>query len=237
MTGGRDKVSLILPLLGIICAGGIAFLAYELGSYQAGYAVLDVRREARANETRLAERDRTIESLRRQIAILETAREIDRETYALVEQNLEQLEGQIQSQEEELAFYQGIVSPEDGSAGLRIQSIDIEPLAPERHFLIRFVLVQAIVHSGRVTGGVELAVLGTSDDGVDAVLDLATLVGDESFAEISYDFRYFQTIEREVLLPPGFAAESVELRISPSEPRGAGLVQNYSWDVLSAEDR
>lgn len=224
--------AILLPVLAVACVAAIAFLGYELGRYRAGYSLLDVRRMADEHELYVAEQNETIEDLRRQIAILETAREIDRETYAQVEANLAQLQARIQAQEEELAFYQGIVSPEDGTAGLRVQSVEIEPADSDRQFLIRLVLVQAIVQSGRVAGSVQLRVSGLLDDR-EAVLELPSLVADESMASIGYEFRYFQTIERELELPAGFVARTVEVEIVPTEPRGAPLVQNYSWIALS----
>lgn len=210
---------------------GTAYLAYELGRHQAGFSLLDVRRQSQAWSIE-ADRYRTeIDDLRRQVAILETARDIDRETYSQVEENLAQLEAQIQSQGEELAFYQGIVSPTDGTAGLRIQAVELEPIDRERRYLVRVVLVQAIVHSGKVAGSVELRIIGASG-GADEALDLTSLVADSPVASIPYDFRYFQTIEREVQLPEDFTAEALEIEIQPSEPRGAAFVQNYSWEAL-----
>ena len=66
---------------GLICAlvlsGG--YLLYELGRLQGGYAVLDQRRVRIELQAALAERDAQTEELRRQIALLETSREIDRQ--------------------------------------------------------------------------------------------------------------------------------------------------------------
>ena len=64
-----------------------------------------------------------------------------------------ELQAQIQAQEEELVFYRGIVSPQDGVAGLRIQSLEVLPGDGENRYLLRLLLVQAIVHSRRVAGG------------------------------------------------------------------------------------
>ena len=61
------------------------------------------------------------------IAIFETSREIDKETYARIQANLADLQARIQSQEEELMVYRGIVSPQDGAQGLRIQSLAVTP--------------------------------------------------------------------------------------------------------------
>jgi hypothetical protein len=229
----KSKLQALVIVGALACVGAAGYLGYELGRYSAGYSLLDVRRAERKRDAALAERDGTIEELRRQVAILETARRIDRETYAQVEQNLEQLEAQMQAQAEQLAFYQGIVSPEDGVAGLRIQSVEMEPAPGERQYVLRLVLAQAMARSGKVAGSVELRIDGKL--GADSLsLGLSDLVRDADMSTIAYEFRYFQTIEREVQLPVGFVAETVELEISPTEPRGAApVVQDYSWQALS----
>ena len=77
-------------VLVLIVAG--LYLSFELGRYQAAYSQLDAWREAEAYQGEIAARNRTIDDLERQIAILETSGEIDRETYASVEANLAELQ-------------------------------------------------------------------------------------------------------------------------------------------------
>ena len=127
---------------------------------KAGYSMLDHRRERAALAERLAEEQGASDELRRQLAIAETAGDIDRATYSQVESTLGELQAQIQAQEEELVFYRGIVSPQDGVAGLRIQSLEVLPSDGERRYLLRLLLVQAIVHSRRVSGAVKLQLEG-----------------------------------------------------------------------------
>lgn len=220
---------MIVGAIGLACLVAVVYLSYELGRYQAGYAIMDVRRAAATREDLISEQASQIEALERQVAILETAREVDRETYAQVEANLTQLERQIQTQQEELAFYQGIVSPEDGASGLRIQSFSVEPGRSERTYSIRLVLVQAIVHSQRVTGSVKLLVSGRSQSGERVALDLPALGVADAAAEARYGFRYFQTLGFDVMLPLGFAAESVEVEVQPAQPSGPAIVASYAW--------
>jgi hypothetical protein len=209
-----------------------AYLSFELGRYQAGYSVLDHRRElAAANEGR-AELERTAEELRRQVAILETSKEIDRETYAQVKADLSELQAKIQAQEEELVFYRGIVSPQDGVAGLRIQSVDVLPSDAERRYLLRLVLVQAIVHSRKVAGAVRLQVEGTLD-GQPASHDVRDLITEGGVYDMDFEFRYFQGLECEIVLPVGFEPERLLVEIVPSEKRAEHVNQTFQWAVIA----
>jgi hypothetical protein len=221
--------TVLVPALGYLC--------FELGRYQAGYSMLDQRREMAHARQQLTEERAASEELRRQVAILETSREIDRETYARVEADLGELQAQIQAQEEELVFYRGIVSPQDGVAGLRIQSLEVVPADAERHYVLRLVLVQAIVHSRRVAGVVRLHLQGTRD-GQPASYDLEELATAEGNGaggyDMAYSFRYFQGLECELVLPVGFEPASLLVEIWPSEPRGERVQQTFEWSAVGA---
>ena len=119
--GGRPIWVLALA---VFVAAGSLYLAYELGRYRSGFSLLDQRRERATLTHQLADEKAVSDELRRQLAIGETAGEIDRATYAQVETTLADLHAQIQTQEKELVFYRGIVSPQDRVAGLRIQSLE-----------------------------------------------------------------------------------------------------------------
>jgi hypothetical protein len=207
------------------------YLSFELGRYQAGYSKLDERRQTAALQSALAGRDQVIEELRRQQAIFETSREIDRATYDQIETNLDQLQARIQAQEEELAFYRGIVSPNDGVVGLRIQDLEVLPANAEGRHLLRLILVQAIVHSQRVSGTVRLRLSGTLDDDA-AEFDLAQLVADGEAGEIAYGFRYFQSLEQDLVLPVGFEPDTVVVEIQPREPRGESVTRSFQWAAV-----
>lgn len=224
-------VSLAVYLVCAGVAGTGGYLLFELGRYQAGYSLLDHRRERAEAEEALAARNALVEDLRRQITLLETSREIDRETYAQVEKNLSQLQARIQAQEEEVAFYQGIVSPEDGVAGLRIQALEVSPADSEQRYTLRVVLVQAIIHERKVAGTVKFKIAGTRD-GQPTQLALSDLAPDGSTGDLAYAFRYFQDLEQELTLPAGFEPDRIEVEIRPTEPRGEQVLQSFQWSAI-----
>ena len=220
MPTSKRLLPALITTLGIISFALIAWLGYELGRYRAGYALFDVRREALGRDASIADQAAHIEDLERQIAILETAREIDAQSYSQVEANLDELEAQIVAQQERLRFYQGIVSPDDGEAGLRIQDFEVISEAGGEGYIVRVLLVQAIVHNESVTGSVELTLSG-SDGDEPVVLSVAE--------PADYAFRYFQSIDFPVTLPAGFVAETVEVTVVPGNSRDAGLAQSFAW--------
>src|SRR5690606_14768964 len=100
------------------------------------------------------------------------------------------LQERIRAQEEELVFYRGIVSPQDGIAGLRVQSLEAIPGDAERRYSLRLVLVQAIVQSRRVSGSVKVRLEGLKD-GEAASFDAEDLAVGNDY-DMDYEFRYFQ---------------------------------------------
>jgi hypothetical protein len=226
MTRRRRPVS-ILALAGALTVGSL-YLAFELGRHQGGYSILDHRRDRAELAARLAEERAASDELRRQLAIVETASEIDRATYDQIRTTLSELEAQIQTQEEELVFYRGIVSPQDGVAGLRIQSLEVLPADGEGRHLLRLLLVQSIVHSRRLSGNVKLQLEGMRD-GQMMAFDVAELVAEGEPYDMAYEFRYFQGLEIELQLPAGFEPLSVVVEIWPNEARAERINQTFEW--------
>jgi hypothetical protein len=219
-------------VLVVAIAVGGAYLSFELGRLQSGYSVLDARRQSEEFNVMLAERDVMLEELQRQVARLETSREIDRETYSSVEENLADLQARIQAQEEELVFYRGIVSPGDGVAGLRIQNVEVEPGENGETHVLHLLLVQAIVNNDRVTGSVRARLIGTLD-GEEAEFGLDEIGFESDATDIPYGFRYFQTLDLGLMLPEGFEPSELEIQVWPRSPRGETIVQSFSWATIS----
>jgi len=211
---------------------GAAYLVFELGRYQAGYSLLDHKSEVERLRRQTREQAQRIDELERELAVLETSSEIDRETYARIKATLTELEAKLQAQEEELAFYRGIISPPDGQAGLRVQSVEVVPGNGEQRYVLRIVLMQAIAQNRKAAGVVRLRLAG-SLDGEPLALDLEELTGDAELAELEYDFRYFQGLEQEITLPVGFEPLDVEIEVRPSQPPGEPLTQTFDWAALA----
>jgi hypothetical protein len=212
--------------------GSAGYLTFELGRYQGGYSLLDQRREQESFQQLIREQAAEAEELRRQITVLQMSQEIDRETYAQVESDLSQLQQRIQAQEEELAFYQGIISPEDGNAGLRVQNFAVTAAELDRHYLLRLVLVQTISHDRRVSGTVRLIVEGTREGEV-AALSPGEVLPDEESGDIPFGFRYFQGLQREIVLPANFEPTQVSVEIWPEGSGGQRILHNYEWTVVA----
>lgn len=214
---------------GLILGVLLLYLMFELGRFQGGYSkVAELKRRAQFS-ARLDALQEQNEKLRQQVAAAELARDVDRKAYADVEKNLAELQAQVLKQREELTFYRGIVSPEDGIGGLRIQRFQVLPGVAPQEFRLRLVLVQSMRQDAVVSGAVHIRIegvvanrpvqLGLAESGVSEGAD----------GRLPFQLRYFKNLERDVRLPTGFEprAVNVEVRSGNSPP----VRESYPWQV------
>jgi hypothetical protein len=217
-------VRAIVGGLAVICG----YLIFEFGRISAGYDILGIAAERQAHEAHVADRDGTIASLRQEVALLETHRNVEQESYKEVEAGLLDLQAKIQEQQDAIAFYRGIVAPSDGNAGLRVQDLKVTRGGKEREFNVRLVLVQAMKHDRKVSGDVSVTVEG-KQNGVATALSLAQLVADRSDAKWVYSFRYFQDFDRQIILPDGFAPERITVEVHSRTRSIASIEDSFVW--------
>jgi cell division protein FtsB len=216
------RVALVL-FIAVLC-----YLVFEFGRIQANYNIIDAAKEREAYETRISELNAEIDALKEQVAKLNTDREIDHESYKEVEASLTSLQSKIQEQNDAIAFYRGIVSPEDGTAGLRVQDMKLTRGAAERAFNVRLVLVQSLQHDRKVSGDVSLSVEG-EQDGATTTYDFAQLLPDEADGSWPFSFRYFQDFDREIVLPDGFTPERITIEVHSKTRSIKSIERSYSW--------
>jgi hypothetical protein len=217
-----------LLLLAFSAAG---WLIFEYGRLRGGYDRLEAAHQQRELRERIDVLEKRNASLRGELVLVETSRDVDREAYAQVEQNLGELQAQILEQRKELGLYRGIVSPADGSAGLRVQEIDVIPRADAAHFTLRLVLVQQLKPDQRVSGVVGLTLDG-AEQGRTVTYPMTDLTPDK-IRDIRFSFKYFQDFEQELVLPEGFRPERVHVEIQPDGRSAERIRQSFEWSAIA----
>jgi hypothetical protein len=206
------------------------YLLFEFGRLQAEYNIVEAVSERRAHEAEVQGLEEQIAALKQEVALQETHREIDREAYQVVEARFSELESKIQEQSDAIAFYRGIVSPKDGSRGLRIQDLKLSRGSEERHYNLHVVLVQVMQHDRTVKGVVEFIVEG-AQDGVPASYELSQLLPEGGNSNWPFAFRYFQDFDRELILPDGFTPEKISIEVISTTKSISNVKQSFDWQV------
>lgn len=212
-------------LVGIV----LLYLVYEWGRFEGGYSKVAEVQRRRALSAQIEKLEQENEKLRAEVASTQLARDVDRKAYADVEKNLADLQAQVLRHREELTFYRGIVSPEDGIGGLRIQSFNVLAGGVDGHYRLRLVLVQSMRQDAVVSGTVNLQIEGVQANRP-VMLSLADAGGKtRDDGQVAIRFRYFQNLEQDIVLPEGFEprAVNVEVRAGRLDP----VRESFPWQV------
>lgn len=211
-----------------VMVGVCSYLIFEFGRIQADYNIVEATGERQAYQHRIATLEAEIVAFKEQLALLETHQDIDREAYKEVESSLTALQAKIQEQQDAIAFYRGIVSPEDSKPGLRVQNLRLTRGKSERTYNIRLVLVQSMRHDRKVSGDVNLSIDG-NQGGVEKTYGLAQLLPESEDVAWAFSFRYFQDFDRQVVLPDGFTPERIKVEVRSKTRSIASIEESYSW--------
>ena len=226
-TAGRTLA--IRAVIGVLVVVS-AYLVFEFGRIKAGYDTVEAGNASQAYEDHIMRLENKIINLKQKVAILETNREVDRESYKVVEESLLTLQVKIQEQRETIAFYRGIVSPSDGKSGLRVQDLTLTRGKQEREFNIRLVLVQAMKHDRKVSGDVNLTIAG-SIDGVEKSFVFTDLLPVDAERAWIFSFRYFQNFDRLVVLPDGFTPERITVGVRSRTRSISSIEESFAWET------
>lgn len=221
------RVMMMRLVLAVVIVG-VGYLVFEFGRIQANYNIVDARKERQAYEDRIQSLENDIVTLKEEVALLETHRDIDREAYNDVEASLIALQAKIQEQTDAISFYRGIVSPADGAAGLRVQNLRLTRGESERAYNVRLVLVQSLKHDRKVSGDVRLSIEG-EQAGAATTYGLSQLLPEEASANWAFSFRYFQDFDKEIILPDGFTPETITIEVRSKTRSIASIEESYSW--------
>jgi hypothetical protein len=217
----------VRPRLVLVAGAGAALaVAFLLGEWRGRENAVELQGEQAALRERLRALEKENRAAAEQVARLQTDARIDRETYAQVEEQLADLQGKIIEQQEELAFYRGIVGG-PGKGTLKVQDLSLLSL-PSSAFRLRFALARVEGAGQYVRGEVQLRIEGARAGRV-VSMDLASLVEGAGARPLPFNFRYFQDMEAEFQVPAGFTPQRVVVRIVP---RTGGLrpsVESFPW--------
>jgi len=225
---GRTALLVVLVLVVVTALGAGLF---ELGQVRGGFNREQAGVERDLLEGQLGELEQQEQLLRARIALLEESSRIDREAAAQLRATLAAQDQELTDLRQELMFYRGIVSPEDGQAGLRLQELTLEAAA-DGGFRFELVLIQALRHDRDQSGVARIRVSGSDADGPRelALPELATDGG----ASIPYTFRYFLRLTGEIHLPDGFIPEAVHVTLDPEVRGQADVERSFDWSGLVA---
>ena len=167
-------------------------------------------------------------------AHLQGGSKIERDAYEIANQNLVKLQQELLVQKEELAFYQGIVSPSDAELGVNLQTFEIRKKNNQSHFSFKMILTKSGKSTKKIQGAANVIIRGESGGKV-SELKMSELGLDKQANATKFAFRYFQVFEGDISMPEGFEPFEVEIGINPSTRKVKSFTETISWAELLSE--
>jgi cell division protein FtsL len=220
-------LALVILLLVITFLMGRAYQSYELSQLSLEQEMLS---------SRVSELEVRNQNLVRKNAKLTGASKIEHDAYEKVNKSLVEKEKEILELKEQLAFYQGIVSPEQLALGINIQSFELVKKNDHGLYSYKLVLTKRGKSSQYVKGSIDLLLKGQVE-GEQKNLGIKEISEAYKENEAKFSFRYFQVFEGEFSLPEQFEPYDVELAIKPTTKNIKNFTETVSWaEALSGGD-
>ena len=216
---------------GPVIAGIAVAIALVLGGWGL-WRVLAGGAGDEATPAQLRAQLRRIESLEQQVATLSRSDQISRDANRDLQATLSERDEEIAGLRADVAFYERFVGATAQRRGLSVHELTLQPQDEQAwHFTATLTqnLNRGAVNAGRLLVSVE----GT-EAGKLRRLAWSDLRQQPNAPGVPYSFKYFQQVEGDLLLPPGFKPVRVIARVVPQG--GAAVEQSFPWAQAAAKE-
>lgn len=229
---GRARRRRVFGLLLVLCIP----LAFYAGIWWQHYTQPAVTVGQPVESERDEQLLRDLEELRQRVAVLSSAEKLSQQANEQSRLSIKLLEEQIYKQQQDLAFYKGVLAPASRREGLRIRAFELQ--ATDTPELFRYKILLSRVGKGEapLEGQLHVSIVGKQGE-QDVTLELAALSADlpDALPEqpITFVFKHFQAIPEagrfaELKLPEGFVPREIKVR---AEVQGEKpLLRTFKWN-------
>lgn len=219
------SISIIFSLL------VVAFGGYFYGRLEAAREHSITNADNERLSLGLREAQSEVSSLRSELTIAGRSNLVDQLATEEVQSTVSALRQRIAQLEQDVSFYRQVMSPDSDELGLIIAEFDVTPLDGVGHFHYKAVFRQAGAGDRVLEGAVQIAIAGHLDE-QRQVLSLTSILPVDRTFDPALQFRYFQNLEGEFILPEGFVPEQVEVKAESSKPTAIKVEKIFSWSVV-----
>lgn len=226
----RPWRSLLLTLgtlvVAVILTGAGIYYGYSRGTNEN----IDVRIERDQLRASVNSLQTELETLQQDFVNLQQASLVDRQAVIEVQDMLVGLREINAQLEEDVLFYRQIMSPENDESGLVIGQLDLSATEEENRIRYHIELKQLANNENVISGYANVNILGMQE-GSEVSFPLRSIAVDENQLDIRLQFRYFQNIEGELIIPENFVPETVQI-LAVAQGENAKTVQkSFVWLV------
>ncbi len=202
-------------------------MAWQAAVRHATPALSRVEAERAVLAEEIVELKGELSRLRQEVANLGRAEEITRAANGDLQQTLTEREEEMAQLRADVSFYERLVGVSGQRRGLSVHSVKFSPGA-EGLWSYQVTLVQNL-NRGKVSRGELVLALEGVQSGALTSLDWQTLKQQEPAQPESFEFRYFQQIQGNVMLPMDFQPHRVKVTL---RSEGRAQEQAFDWDQI-----
>lgn len=225
---GQGRRRVLRWLAGIILVGVISFGAGGWLGMRENFHIV----EERANLlSQVDELQKKVQGLQEDAAIYRHGSELERKASERVREQNVALQNRVSELEEAVTFYKGIMAPDNDDKGLRIERFELSQTVNGKRYKYKLVMTQVADNRSFINGSVQLNLLGVRQGSRQSI----------PFDKVSKDwpggdgapfnFRYFQDIGGELVVPDDFMPEQVEVIAQSKGRKAVRLEKRFDWKV------
>ncbi|WP_339412833.1 DUF6776 family protein [Pseudomonas sp. EA_35y_Pfl2_R5] len=222
----------MLGLLLVLCIP----LAFYVGGWWQQFSQPAVAAGQPAEPVRDEQLIREVDELRQRVAVLSSAEKVSQQANEQSRLTIKLLEEQIYKQQQDLAFYKGVLAPASRREGLRIKTFELQATDRPEHFRYKILLSRVGKGETPLEGQLQVSITGKQGE-QDVTHELASLSADlpDALSEqpIAFAFKHFQAIPEagrfaELRLPEGFIPREIKVRADVKGEKP--LLRTFKWN-------
>jgi len=212
-----------LPVVAI-CLGTFYFNRYFVVD-----ELIDANDQVRTLQQELQAALEELEKEKSRAIVAEREADVVRQANALLRASERDHQDEIAGLQADLAFYRRLGGANGSQAPLAVHYLELQPTQSPRVYRIIFTLTQNLRWAAVISGRIELGIDGIRN-GVAQHLTEKQLLA-ESAEPLSFQFKYFQQLERLITLPEDFEASRLTIRLKSGSLR-TPVEQSTEWQSL-----
>lgn len=230
---GRTRRQVLAWLL-VLAMVPLAF--YAGGYWQMQQAGVQAQLQSPEQLNRVAELEGQLDRLQQRVALLSSGEKLSQQANEQSRLTIKLLEEQIYKQQQDLAFYKGVLAPASRREGLRVRTVEVQATDTPGLFRYKILLSRVGKSDEPLAGQLQVSLVG--QQGSDTLtLELAPLTQGlaDALAEqsIPFAFKHFQAIPEagrfaELQLPEGFVPHEIRVRAEVEGEKP--LLRTFKWN-------
>jgi hypothetical protein len=225
-----------LGMIIVLVITALTLVGYYSGHYRG--SVLEGSAIAERDRLQHAHADAEIEiaGLKQRVANLSLGSEVDRKATEQVRGEVVELKNRIAEIERDNTFYRDLMRPESDDQGISVVApvLATYPGIPNAYDY-KVVVKQQSANRSQVVGYLEFTLIGVNAEGKPKRFSLYQLSSTITSEKIKLNFRYFQRLEGQLILPDAFTPERIELKIVSLKPKKALIEKTFNWIITKSE--